>query len=159
MKPALFLAVIAGGVTGTATFSLLNVGLRSTPSPGSIISLLLMSPKSISNYIGLIIGVTLATLASFIVAAIVLKRDKSTGDDDLAAAQGKMSDMKSGNAEAASATDAEPADVIASYKDVDHIILPVMPEWDHPQWGLPYYGIKSRRLALACPSPTRRLAI
>ncbi|GAB7168927.1 PTS mannitol-specific transporter subunit IIBC [Lactiplantibacillus plantarum] len=123
MKPALFLAVIAGGVTGTATFSLLNVGLRSTPSPGSIISLLLMSPKSISNYIGLIIGVTLATLASFIVAAIVLKRDKSTGDDDLAAAQGKMSDMKSGNAEAASATDAEPADVIASYKDVDHIIF------------------------------------
>ncbi|OEZ36556.1 PTS mannitol transporter subunit IICBA [Lactiplantibacillus plantarum] len=122
MKPALFLAVIAGGVTGTATFSLLNVGLRSTPSPGSIISLLLMSPKSISNYIGLIIGVTLATLASFIVAAIVLKRDKSTGDD-LAAAQGKMSDMKSGNAEAASATDAEPADVIASYKDVDHIIF------------------------------------
>lgn len=123
MKPALFLAVIAGGVTGTATFSLLNVGLRSTPSPGSIISLLLMSPKSISNYIGLIIGVTLATLASFIVAAIVLKRDKSTSDDDLAAAQGKMSDMKSGNAEAASATDAEPADVIASYKDVDHIIF------------------------------------
>lgn len=82
-----------------------------------------MSPKSISNYIGLIIGVTLATLASFIVAAIVLKRDKSTSDDDLAAAQGKMSDMKSGNAEAASATDAEPADVIASYKDVDHIIF------------------------------------
>ena len=123
MKPALFLAVIAGGVTGTATFSLLNVGLRSTPSPGSIISLLLMSPKSISNYIGLIIGVTLATLASFIVAAIVLKRDKSTSDDDLAAAQGKMSDMKSGNTEAGSATDAEPADVIASYKDVDHIIF------------------------------------
>jgi len=121
MKPALFLAVIAGGVTGTATFSLLNVGLRSTPSPGSIISLLLMSPKSISNYIGLLIGVALATAASFIVAAIILKHDKSTDSSDLAAAQGKLSDMKTGKADEGS--DAEPADVIASYKDVDHIIF------------------------------------
>ncbi|WP_047998774.1 PTS mannitol-specific transporter subunit IIBC [Lactiplantibacillus herbarum] len=121
MKPALFLAVIAGGVTGTATFSLLNVGLRSTPSPGSIISLLLMSPKSISNYIGLLVGVALATAASFIVASIILKHDKSEDTADLAAAQGKMSEMKSGKADAAS--DAEPADVIASYKDVDHIIF------------------------------------
>ena len=34
-----------------------------------------------------------------------------------------MSDMKGGNTATASATDAEPADVIASYKDVDHIIF------------------------------------
>ncbi|ETY75566.1 PTS mannitol transferase subunit IIB [Lactiplantibacillus fabifermentans T30PCM01] len=122
MKPALFLAVIAGGVTGTATFSLLNVGLKSTPSPGSIIMLFVMSPRSLSNYIGLIVGVTLATLASFIVAAIVLKRDKSTATDDLAAAQGQMSAMKNGNTDD-SETPAEAADVIASYKDVDHIIF------------------------------------
>ncbi len=123
MKPALFLAVIAGGVTGTATFSILNVGLRSTPSPGSIISLLLMSPKSLPNYIGLLVGVTLATLASFIVAAIILKRDKSGATADLATAQGQMSAMKNGNAETAEGSNAEPADVIASYKDVDHIIF------------------------------------
>ncbi|VDG21139.1 PTS mannitol transporter subunit IICBA [Lactiplantibacillus mudanjiangensis] len=122
MKPALFLAVIAGGVTGTATFSLLNVGLRSTPSPGSIIMLFAMAPRSVSNYIGLIVGVTLATLASFLVAAVILKRDKSMTDDSLAAAKGQMSDMKAAkNGEAVSTEDA--ADVIASYKDVDHIIF------------------------------------
>lgn len=122
MKPALFLAVIAGGVTGTATFALFDVGLRSTPSPGSIIMLFAMSYPSLSNYIGLIVGVTLATLASFIVAAIILKRDKSGDTADLAAAQGKMSDMKANKGGATTAT-AEPADVIASYKDVDHIIF------------------------------------
>ncbi|AVK61670.1 PTS mannitol transporter subunit IICBA [Lactobacillus sp. CBA3605] len=122
MKPALFLAVIAGGVTGTATFSLLNVGLKSTPSPGSIFMLFIMSPRSISNYIGLLLGVTLATVASFIVAAIILRRDKSMGTEDLAAAQGQMSAMKNAkNGEAVNP--AEAADVIASYKDVDHIIF------------------------------------
>jgi PTS system mannitol-specific IIC component len=123
MKPALFLAVIAGGVTGTATFSLLNVGLRSTPSPGSIIMLFAMAPRSISNYIGLIIGVVLATLASFIVAAIILKRDKSMGDDSLAAAKGQMNDMKGNKGGESAAPAADAADVIASYKDVDHIIF------------------------------------
>ncbi|AVK64239.1 PTS mannitol transporter subunit IICBA [Lactobacillus sp. CBA3606] len=122
MKPALFLAVIAGGVTGTATFSLLNVGLKSTPSPGSIFMLFIMSPRSISNYIGLLLGVALATVASFIVAAIILRRDKSMGAEDLAAAQGQMSAMKNAkNGEAVNP--AEAADVIASYKDVDHIIF------------------------------------
>ncbi|MFC6163505.1 PTS mannitol transporter subunit IICBA [Lactiplantibacillus dongliensis] len=123
MKPALFLAVIAGGVTGTATFSLLNVGLRSTPSPGSIIMLFAMAPRSIANYLGLIVGVVLATLASFIVAAIILKRDKSMGDDSLAAAKGQMNDMKGNKGGESAAPTADAADVIASYKDVDHIIF------------------------------------
>ncbi|BDZ29743.1 PTS mannitol-specific transporter subunit IIBC [Lactiplantibacillus sp. WILCCON 0030] len=122
MKPALFLAVIAGGVTGTATFSLLDVGLKSTPSPGSIIMLFVMSPRSVSNYLGLLLGVTLATVVSFLVAAVILKRDKTMVDDSLAAAQGQMSDMKNGSA-AVETSAAEPADVIASYKDVDHIIF------------------------------------
>jgi len=80
-----------------------------------------MSPKSIPNYIGLLVGVALATAASFIVASIILKRDKSMDTADLAAAQGKLSDMKTGKADEGS--DAEPADVIASYKDIDHIIF------------------------------------
>ena len=122
MKPALFLAVIAGGVTGTATFSLLDVGLKSTPSPGSIIMLFVMSPRSVSNYLGLLLGVTLATVVSFLVAAVILKRDKTMVDDSLAAAQGQMSNMKNGGAEVETSA-AEPADVIASYKDVDHIIF------------------------------------
>ena len=96
MKPALFLSVIAGGVTGTTLFSILGVGLKSSPSPGSIISLLLMSPKDPMNYLGLIIGVTGATVVSFLVSAVILKRDKSVeaDGDDLAASTAKMKAMK-----------------------------------------------------------------
>lgn len=83
MKPALFLAVMAGGVTGTTIFSVMNVGLKATPSPGSIFTLFAMSPKSISNFIGLILGVAGATAVSFLVAAFILRRDKSTSSVDV----------------------------------------------------------------------------
>jgi len=82
-----------------------------------------MAPRSIANYLGLIVGVVLATLASFIVAAIILKRDKSMGDDSLAAAKGQMNDMKGNKGGESAAPTADAADVIASYKDVDHIIF------------------------------------
>jgi len=123
MKPALFLSVIAGGVTGTFTFNLLDVGLKSTPSPGSIITLLLMSPRSVSNYLGLLLGVTLATVVSFLVSAVILKRDKTMGDDSLAAAKDQMTDMKGKKGSDSAETPAEAADVIASYKDINHIIF------------------------------------
>lgn len=45
MKPAMFLAVIAGGVSGTFTFQLLGAGLTSAASPGSIIAILGMVLK------------------------------------------------------------------------------------------------------------------
>ncbi len=39
MKPIMFLAVIAGGVSGSFTFQLLGAGLRAPSSPGSIIAI------------------------------------------------------------------------------------------------------------------------
>ncbi|WP_353989901.1 PTS mannitol transporter subunit IICBA [Pediococcus argentinicus] len=126
MKPALFLAVIAGGVTGTTVFSVMNVGLKATPSPGSIFTLLAMSPKSVSNFIGLILGVTLAAAASFIVSAIILRRDK-TPDTDAASledATAQMSAMKSGDSSEASSENIENArDVVANYYNVKKIIF------------------------------------
>ncbi|GEP19247.1 PTS mannitol transporter subunit IICBA [Pediococcus argentinicus] len=126
MKPALFLAVIAGGVTGTTVFSVMNVGLKATPSPGSIFTLLAMSPKSVSNFIGLILGVTLAAAASFIVSAIILRRDK-TPDTDAASledATAQMSAMKSGDSSEASSENIENArDVVANYDNVKKIIF------------------------------------
>ena len=47
MKPALFLAAIAGGVSGTFTFQLLDAGLKSPASPGSIIAIMAMAPKGV----------------------------------------------------------------------------------------------------------------
>ncbi|MYL35380.1 PTS mannitol transporter subunit IIBC [Pontibacillus yanchengensis] len=90
-KPSLILAVIAGGVTGTSTFALLNAGLTSTPSPGSILALLALTPKG--NFIPVILGVLLATVASFIVASIIL-RLSSQEEEDINQATEKMEEMK-----------------------------------------------------------------
>ncbi|ANZ69956.1 PTS mannitol transporter subunit IICBA [Pediococcus claussenii] len=126
MKPSLFLAVIAGGVTGTTTFSILGAGLKATPSPGSIISILLMSPKSITNYIALLLGVTLAAAASFIVASIILRRDKTPDieTDDLEAATAQMKQMKNGDVSEATQENIDNArNVVANYDNVNKIIF------------------------------------
>ena len=58
MKPLLFLAVIAGVVSGTFSFQLLGAGLRAAASPGSIIAILGMTPKG--GYLPVIAGVAVA---------------------------------------------------------------------------------------------------
>ena len=119
MKPALFLSVMAGGVTGTTLFSIFNVGLKSSPSPGSILSLLAMSPVDIGNYIGLIVGVTGATAVSFLISAFILRHDKGTGDE-LAASEAKMKSMK---AEAKGQDVAAAKDVMSQAKGIKQIIF------------------------------------
>ncbi len=68
MKPKLILAVIAGGASGVLTFTLLNAGLKAVPSPGSIIALMLMSPKG--GHLAVLAGVVVATVVSFLVASV-----------------------------------------------------------------------------------------
>lgn len=77
MKPAMFLAVIAGGVSGTFTFQLLGAGLTAPASPGSIIAIMVMSPKGWGPHLVVLAGVLVATLVSFIVGALVLRFDNS----------------------------------------------------------------------------------
>lgn len=89
MKPALIVAAILGGATGVATNVVFNSGLRSPAAPGSIIAVLLATPKG--NFPGVIMSVVLSALVSFVVAAIILrasrKRDLAAGESgDLAAA-------------------------------------------------------------------------
>ncbi|UOQ92545.1 PTS mannitol transporter subunit IICB [Halobacillus shinanisalinarum] len=90
-KPSLILAAIAGGVSGTATFAAFGVGLTSTASPGSIIALLALTPRG--DYIGVILGVLVATAVTFIVAAIILKAGKQE-ESDITAATAQMEEMK-----------------------------------------------------------------
>lgn len=92
MKPRLILAAIAGGVTGTLTFSLLGAGLVATPSPGSIFAYLAMTPKG--GLLPVLSGVFVATLASFLIAAILLKTGRNEQEDDLEAAAAKVKQMK-----------------------------------------------------------------
>lgn len=82
MKPALFLAAIAGGVSGTFTFQLLNAGLVGASSPGSIIAITGLVPKEGNYFANLLAvwgGVLAGVVASFLVASIILKADKSEG--------------------------------------------------------------------------------
>ncbi|ANK58860.1 PTS mannitol transporter subunit IICB [Loigolactobacillus backii] len=94
MKPALFLSVIAGGVTGTFTFSMLGAGLKASPSPGSIISILLMTPKGIGNFVAVLTGVAAATIVSFLISMVILRRDKTNPDAALEAGQAQVDAMK-----------------------------------------------------------------
>ncbi|QHE53670.1 PTS mannitol transporter subunit IICB [Pontibacillus sp. HMF3514] len=91
-KPSLILAAMAGGVTGTATFVFTGVGLTATPSPGSIVALLPLTAKG--DIFGVILGVLLATVASFIVASFILKFSKQEEEGDLNEATAKMEEMK-----------------------------------------------------------------
>lgn len=93
MKPSLILAAIAGGVSGTFTFQIFGAGLKAAASPGSIIAILLMTAKG--AYFGVIAGVVVACIVSFLIASVILKADKSTPDDsDLEAKQAQMQAMK-----------------------------------------------------------------
>ncbi|WP_282920462.1 PTS mannitol transporter subunit IICB [Ignavigranum ruoffiae] len=91
MKPMLFLAVIAGGVTGTFVFQLLGAALTSPASPGSIIAIMGMSAKG--AHLSVLMGVLAAALVSFMVAAMVLKLDRNT-EDNLEAMQDQVAAAK-----------------------------------------------------------------
>ncbi|MFJ6412740.1 PTS mannitol transporter subunit IICB [Terribacillus saccharophilus] len=92
MKPFLIVAAIGGGVTGTLLFSLLDVGLRSPASPGSVIAIFLMGNPS--DYLGLAIGIIGATAVSFAISAVVLKRSPIAADTNIEEATAKSKEMK-----------------------------------------------------------------
>lgn len=105
MKPMLFLSVIAGGVTGTFTFNMLGAGLKASPSPGSIISILLMTPKGLGDFVSVLLGVTAAAVVSFLISMVILRRDK-TPEVSLEDSQAQLQSMKS-NAKGTSTKDAK----------------------------------------------------
>ncbi len=86
MKPLMFLAAIAGGMAGTFTFQLFDAGLTAPASPGSIIAIMGMAPKGLMPHLTVLAGVLAGAVVSFLVATIILKADKSEGED-LEAAQ------------------------------------------------------------------------
>lgn len=92
MNPRLIIAVILGGMTGVFTLSLLDGGLVSPASPGSILAVLAMTPKG--AYFANIAAIVAAMAVSFVVAAVLLKTSKVKEDDDIEAATRRMQDMK-----------------------------------------------------------------
>ena len=91
MRPLLFIAVILGGMTGVATYSMVDFGFKSPASPGSFIVYMLNAPKG--EFLQMVLGVLLAALVSFIVASLILKFTKEP-EKDLEAATAKMEASK-----------------------------------------------------------------
>lgn len=91
MNPLLLLATIAGGACGVFIFTIFDVGLVSAASPGSIIAILAMAERH--SYLGLVIGVLLAAVVSFVISLPILKFMGK--DASLEEAQAKKDAMKS----------------------------------------------------------------
>ncbi len=94
MNPRLILAVIAGGMAGVFTNVIFASGLLSPASPGSIVAILLLTPKA--SFIGVILSVIISTATSFAVASLLMKTQASIGEDDdsLEKAANAIKDMK-----------------------------------------------------------------
>lgn len=94
MNPRLLLAVIAGGMSGVFTLTLFNAGLVSPASPGSIIAVLLMTPKA--SFAGVITSVAVACTVSFVIASFFLKIQKQESTNSLEEMQAASKAMKTG---------------------------------------------------------------
>lgn len=120
MKPALFLAVIGGGVTGTFFNQLLGSGLGGPASPGSIIAILSMVPKG-GSYLAVLTGALSAALVSFLIASVILKADKSV-DDESALAEAQAA-TQAAKAESKGQTISSQASAQFSSDDIQQIIF------------------------------------
>ena len=74
MDPRLFLAVIAGGMSGTLVFQIFNVGLSAPASPGSLVAILANAPTDAR--LAVFSGIFVSFLCSFAIASLLLKRHR-----------------------------------------------------------------------------------
>ncbi|WP_121252417.1 PTS mannitol transporter subunit IICBA [Nocardioides ferulae] len=93
MKPKLIVAMIAGGMTQVFVNVVFDSGLRAPAAPGSVIAVYAQTPGNS------VLGVTLSMLAgaavTFVVAAFLLKIDKTEeADDELVGATAHMEALK-----------------------------------------------------------------
>ena len=90
MNPVIIVAPIVGNICAILFFSITNAGLVGPASPGSIIAFLSMSPKG-SGMLITLIGVAIATVVSFLIAAPIVKK---SGDKSLDEAKDEVSRRK-----------------------------------------------------------------
>lgn len=93
MNPIVIAAPIAGNICAIAFFSLMGCGLKAPASPGSIIAFLSMAPKD--KMLLTIVGVAIATIVSFLIAAPIIKYTEGRRGN-LSDAQQQMRQMKAG---------------------------------------------------------------
>ncbi|GAA1475988.1 hypothetical protein GCM10009623_04340 [Nocardioides aestuarii] len=92
MKPKLILAMIAGGFTQILINVIFDTGLRAPAAPGSIIAV--YANTADGSFVGVTLSVIGGAAATFAVAAVLLKFDKTDEAGDLTAATSSMESMK-----------------------------------------------------------------
>lgn len=90
MRPILILPLILGGMTGTFIFSIFDVGLVGIASPGSVISISIMS--AIGDHLPVYLGIFASALVTFLISIPFMK--KSTDDEELKNAATQMEQLK-----------------------------------------------------------------
>lgn len=80
IKPITILGPILGGIAALFWFQIMDGGAVAAVSPGSLIALIIMSPKGkVFVNVG---GYAIATAVSFVVTAFFLKRDKTPDEEE-----------------------------------------------------------------------------
>lgn len=92
MNPVVIIAPIVGNICAIAFFMLTGCGLKGPSSPGSIIAFLAMAPTD--KILLIILGVALATVVSFVIAAPIIKLTDGRKGTSLSEAQAQTSQMK-----------------------------------------------------------------
>lgn len=80
IKPITILGPICGGIAGVFWFQIMGGGAVAAVSPGSLIALIIMSPKG--KVIINVLGYAISLAVSFVVTGFFLKRDKSMDEDE-----------------------------------------------------------------------------
>lgn len=92
MNPVLVLPLIVGGAVGTFLFNLLGVGLVGVASPGSIISIMIMSYPG--DRLKICLAILAACVVTFLIATPLVKRAGGGDDSSLKEAAKTMNELK-----------------------------------------------------------------
>jgi PTS system mannitol-specific IIC component len=103
MKPILILAMFAGGFTQILINVIFSSGLRSPAAPGSVFAVYLAAPTDLQNLTGVTLSIIGGAAASFVVAAFLLKIDRTEeAEDQLVGATHQMEALKGKSSSVAS---------------------------------------------------------
>lgn len=110
-------------------------GAVAAVSPGSIIALIIMSPKG-KLFVN-VMGYVIAAVISFVIVAFFLKRDKSIDEDEEVQGIDMSQFVESHSAPGKKKKPQQKHLEMFRREKLKKLLLPVMPEWDHPPWERP----------------------
>ena len=80
-KPLLILGPVIGSASAILVYVLFGGGLVAPASPGSIFAIIAMTPRG--KHLVVLSGVVIATIVSFLISAVILRRSKKEGEEQV----------------------------------------------------------------------------